>query len=351
VLTIEVIRERLTEIRLRHARRNIVDQGLVRRIKFEGGEVTITLALPPLDEAVRSVLERDIRRAVGALPEVKAVRVEVETSAPGTTTPASPRPIPGVRHLVAISSVKGGVGKSTVTVHLALAMRDSGLRVGILDLDVYGPSLPVLLGVAQTPEMSETQRLRPIEHLGMQLMSVGFFLEEDAPVIWRGPVVMSLARQFLRDVDWHDLDVLLVDLPPGTGDAPLSLLQLVPIDGGVIVTTPQEVALHDVERGVAMFRTVAVPVFGIVENMSYYDCPHCGQREEVFSSGGGAALSQQYRVPLLARVPLSKAVQEPLAAEASREREEIAALFGAVAGEVLRALEGEAHADAPRIIN
>lgn len=355
--TIEVIRERLEEVRILGKKENIVQQGLVRRIEFEGGRVTVSLALPPqLDARQRQVLEADLRLALGALDHVR--EVVIEAASPGesivSATPASP--IPGVRRIVAVSSAKGGVGKSTVTVGLAFALQRRGQRVGVLDLDVYGPSLSLLLGLAGPPQMADERRLLPLEKLGLQLMSVGFFLEEDAPVIWRGPVVMSLVRQFLRDVAWRDLDVLLVDLPPGTGDAALSLIQFVPLAGAVIVTTPQRVAIADVERGMAMFEQVQVPILGVVENMATYVCPHCGRQEKLFASGGAERLSKTYRVPLLARLPFDPELREasdrgdPLVAR--RPDHPIARMLERIAEQVLDALGAEAATEvAPRIFN
>ncbi len=356
MLTIEDIRDRLSEIRILGARQNIVAGGFVRRIELDQGLVTIVLALPPMKDQARRVLDADIRRAVHSLPGVSDVRIEAQEAPPGPSPPAEPGPLSGVRNIVAVSSVKGGVGKSTVAVHLALSMRQFGLGVGILDLDVYGPSLPVFLGHSGTPSLVAEHRLSPVERCGLQLMSVGFFLEEDAPVIWRGPVVMSLARQFLRDVAWNAVDVLLVDLPPGTGDAVLSLLQLVPVAGAVIVTTPQQVALRDVERGVAMLRTVAVPVLGIVENMSYYRCPKCGQKESLFSSGGGNRLSEMYGIPLLGQVPLTASLRGSATSAGGdfplREDPETAAVFQSIAGQLMDALANRSgERPAPRIIN
>jgi ATP-binding protein involved in chromosome partitioning len=307
VLTIADIRERLSEIRAPGSHADIVQAGVVQRIAWDGSDIEVELALPPMPEQARRVLETDIRRALGALPGVQQVRLRV--AQPQGPTPG-PGPVPGVRQVIAVASAKGGVGKSTVAANLALALSLEGLRVGLLDADVYGPSLPLLFGTHGPVEVTHDQRLAPVEKFGLQLMSVGFFVEERAPVIWRGPVVMSLVRQFLRDVAWNDLDFLVVDLPPGTGDAPLSLLQLVPIAGGVIVTTPQTVAVADVERGIAMFQRVRAPVLGIVENMATYVCPHCGAEEHVFGEGGGDWLQEKFGVPVLARLPLVPELRE-----------------------------------------
>ena len=211
--------------------------------------------------------------------------------------------MPGVRNIVAIASGKGGVGKSTVCVSLAVALARTGARVGLLDTDIYGPSIPIMMGVKEQPELRE-QKLIPISKYGVKLMSIGFLISEDTPLIWRGPMVMKAVEQLLTDVDWGELDYLMIDLPPGTGDVQLTLAQKVPMTGAVIVTTPQDVALLDVVRGIAMFKKLNVPILGIIENMSFFQCPHCGERTEIFSHGGGEAASKNLEVPFLGEVPI-----------------------------------------------
>ena len=306
--TIEAVRERLAEVRPVGTTRDIVAAGTVRDINLRDDTVTVHLADQALAHPLAEVLVADIRRAVGVLPGVTTVRVV--PAAPANPNPFTEQgPLPGVRDILAVTSTKGGVGKSTVATNLALAFQRLGLRVGLMDADVYGPSLPMMLGVTGQPQVSENQRIAPLEQFGLRIMSVGFFLDDSSPVVWRGPLVMGLVRQFLKDVDWGELDVLVVDLPPGTGDAPLTLLQQVPIVGGVVVTTPQEVATLDVQRGIAMFEQVNTPVLGIVENMSYYECPHCGRQDDIFGSGGGERLAALAGVPLLGRIPLVHEVQ------------------------------------------
>jgi ATP-binding protein involved in chromosome partitioning len=217
--------------------------------------------------------------------------------------------IPQVKHTIAISSGKGGVGKTTVAVNLAVTLARRGLRVGLLDCDVYGPNVPLMMGIKQADSPGEGQKLRPPERYGVKLMSIGFFVPEDSPVVWRGPMINSAIQQFLRDVDWGELDYLVVDLPPGTGDAQLSLSQLVPLTGAVIVTTPQEVSLLDSRKGLAMFQKVHVPVLGIVENMSSFLCPHCKERTDIFSHGGGQAAAKTLGVPFLGEVPIDLAIR------------------------------------------
>ncbi len=224
--------------------------------------------------------------------------------------PGAPSGIPGVAAIIAVASGKGGVGKSTTAVNLALALRELGLKVGILDADIYGPSMPKLLAIRERPETIGGNRLRPIERFGMAVMSIGFLIEEETPMIWRGPMVMSALTQMLREVEWGTLDVMVVDMPPGTGDAQLTMAQQVPLKGAVIVSTPQDLALIDARRGIAMFRRVNVPVLGIVENMSTFICPQCGTRTDIFGHGGARREAERLGVPFLGEVPLDIAIRE-----------------------------------------
>jgi ATP-binding protein involved in chromosome partitioning len=221
-----------------------------------------------------------------------------------------PAGIPGVAAIIAVASGKGGVGKSTVAVNLALGLRDLGLKVGILDADIYGPSLPKLLAIREKPQTAGGTRLKPIVRHGMPVMSIGFLVEEETPMIWRGPMVMSALTQMLREVDWGNLDVMVIDMPPGTGDAQLTIAQQVPLKGAVIVSTPQDLALIDARRGIAMFRRVNVPVLGIVENMSTFICPHCGTRSDIFGHGGARHEAERLGVPFLGEVPLAIDIRE-----------------------------------------
>ncbi|RMH37778.1 MAG: ATP-binding protein [Nitrospirae bacterium] len=214
----------------------------------------------------------------------------------------------GIDHIIAISSGKGGVGKTTVAVNLAVALAKSGANVGLMDADIYGPNVPGMLGVTTPPHKEGDTLIPPVSH-GVKVMSMGFFVPEETPVVWRGPMVHGAIQQFFRDVVWGKLDYLLVDLPPGTGDVPLSLSQMVPLTGAITVTTPQEVALHDVRKGIMMFKKVNVPVLGIIENMSYYVCAHCGQRAEIFDYGGGERAAEKYGIPFLGRIPLDPAIR------------------------------------------
>jgi len=354
--TVDTITERLTEIRPPGFGTDIVALGAVRGIDTDGGNVTIHLALPAMPGSSVTATMADIRRAVGALDGVRQVNVVVPGAAPtpGGGAAHEAAPVPGVRDILAVASTKGGVGKSTVATNLALALQHLGLRVGLLDADVYGPSVPIMLGVTGRPHVTENKRIFPIEKYGLRLMSVGFFLDDDSPVIWRGPLVMGLVRQFLKDVEWGELDVLVIDLPPGTGDAQLTLVQQVPVTGGVVVTTPQDVATLDVERGIAMFQHLNTPVFGIVENMSYYECPTCGQREDLFGIGGGDRIAARASVPVLAHIPLVPEVRaggdagQPIVI--AHPEHPVSRLFDAMARQVVDAIELERAATAPPTI-
>ncbi len=266
-------------------------------------------AVPGVTSAMVALTAERAGGAGGAAPRPQ------QRPAPGPGQPrghAAPSPagIPGVESIIAVASGKGGVGKSTTAVNLALGLRDLGLKVGLLDADIYGPSVPKLLAIREKPQTVGGTRLKPIERHGMPVMSIGLLIEEETPMIWRGPMVMSALTQMLREVEWGTLDVLVVDMPPGTGDAQLTMAQQVPLKGAVIVSTPQDLALIDARRGIAMFRRVNVPVLGIVENMSTFICPHCGTRSDIFGHGGARHEAERLGVPFLGEVPLDIVIRE-----------------------------------------
>ena len=289
--------------------------------------ITVDAAAVKQWENVRGRAEAAVRALPGVTSVMVALTAERAGDAasrtaerrpqmpPGAARPSgggapAPAGVPGVTAIIAVASGKGGVGKSTVAVNLALALRDLGLRIGILDADIYGPSMPKLLAIREKPQSAGGTRLKPIVRYGMAVMSIGFLVEEETPMIWRGPMVMSALTQMLREVDWGTLDLLIVDMPPGTGDAQLTMAQQVPLKGAVIVSTPQDLALIDARRGIAMFRRVNVPVLGIVENMSTFICPHCGTRSDIFGHGGGRREAERLGVPFLGEVPLDITIRE-----------------------------------------
>jgi len=288
--------------------RDIVSFGLVKQVAAGNGAVSVVLQLTSGTAEVIQQIRMDSEQAIRALPEVRHVHVEVNLpaggSAPtGRTLWANQSKVPGINRVVAVASGKGGVGKSTLSVNLACALKHLGDRVGLLDCDIYGPSIPLMMGINQKPTISSGEKLVPPSNHGVKLMSMGFLLEGDQPVIWRGPMIQKTIQQFVTQVEWGELDYLLVDLPPGTGDAQLSLCQTVPLDGGVIVTTPQEASLGVVRKGIAMFEKVNVPILGIIENMSYFTAPN-GERVEIFGHGGGRAEAERQKIPFLGEIPL-----------------------------------------------
>ena len=290
--------------------RDIVSFGLVKNIAVNAGAVTVQLEITSHQPAVAAQLKQICEQTLKALPDVKLVYVEVKMppAQPGAA-PAGPSPfanqnkVPGIKRLVAVASGKGGVGKSTCSVNLACALTHLGARVGLLDCDIYGPSIPLMMGIRARPTISEHEKMIPPSNYGVKLMSMGFLIDGDQPVIWRGPMIMKTIQQFFQSVEWGDLDYLLIDLPPGTGDAQLSLCQTVPLDGGVIVTTPQEASLGVVRKGIGMFEKVNVPILGIVENMSYFMAPG-GERVEIFGHGGGRAEAERQKTTFLGEVPI-----------------------------------------------
>jgi ATP-binding protein involved in chromosome partitioning len=294
--------------------RDIVSFGLVKQIAAKNGAVSVAMQLTTHNPEVARQIKLESERALQALPGVTAAHVEVgQPAAPQAGAPQSPwgqqQKVPGIQRIVAVASGKGGVGKSTVAANLACGLQHLGAKVGLLDCDIYGPSIPLMMGVHERPTISAEEKMVPPSNYNVKLMSMGFLIEGDQPVIWRGPMIMKTIQQFFSAVEWGELDFLLVDLPPGTGDAQLSLCQTVPLDGGVIVTTPQEASLGVVRKGIAMFQKVNVPILGIIENMSYFTTP-AGGRVEIFGHGGGQAEAARQDIPFLGEVPLFTEIRE-----------------------------------------
>jgi ATP-binding protein involved in chromosome partitioning len=325
----DLVLEQLRRVKGPDLTGNIVDLGLVSEIVISGSKVFFSVTVPsdraeelePLREAAeRAVLGIEgVDKAGVVLTAAKkggspspqaAPTPKPAPQAPPQGGPRKPAGIPGIGAIIAVASGKGGVGKSTTAVNIALALKTLGLKVGILDADIYGPSMPRLLRITGKPTTVDGRTLKPMENYGVKVMSMGFLVEEDTPMIWRGPMVMSALNQMLKEVEWGELDVLVVDMPPGTGDAQLTMAQTVPLAGAVIVSTPQDLALIDARKGLNMFRKVEVPVLGIVENMSYFVCPDCGSRHDIFGHGGAQKEAERLGVPFLGGIPLDMKIRE-----------------------------------------
>ncbi len=326
----------LGEVRDPASQKSVTEAGMIEGLAVRGGHVTFAIEVPPERGAMSEPLRKACEAAVEKLPGVLSVSAVLtahrERGARPAPRPGRPGPSPvapgrqhghahthdapnvakgltGVKSVIAVASGKGGVGKSTVAVNLALGLSALGLKVGLLDADIYGPSVPRLLAIKEKP-LSDGKTLKPIERFGIKAMSIGFLVNEDTPMIWRGPMVMSALTQMLGDVEWAPLDVLVVDMPPGTGDAQLTLAQRVPLKGAIIVSTPQDLALIDARKGLAMFKTTAVPVLGIVENMSTFHCPHCGKESHIFGHGGARETAAQLGTDFLGEIPLVMSIRE-----------------------------------------
>lgn len=286
-------------------KRSIVDLGFVKKIAIEGGRVSFAIELTTPACPVKEKFQEDARAAVAKLPGVQEVVVSMTAQTRGSSSQATkPEGLEDVKNVLAVASGKGGVGKSTVAVNLALALAETGAKVGLLDCDIYGPSIPLMLGISGRPQVTPDKKIVPLQSHGLRLMSIGFLAGENAPVIWRGPMVHGVIRQFLSDVKWGALDYLVLDLPPGTGDAALTICQTAPLAGAVIVTTPQEMSLIDARKGLQMFRRVNVPVLGIVENMSYFVCDGCSKRHTLFGEGGAERAAKELDTEVLGHLPL-----------------------------------------------
>lgn len=348
----ERIWEILKEIRFPGMSRDIVSFGFVDAVRVRDGVAEVELLISTRQPEAAEQVKQEVEQRVGALEGVERAAVSLRVSEPPAPSSATARDsnlIPEVKQVVAVASGKGGVGKSTVAANLAVSLAARGARVGLLDADIYGPSMPMMFGISERPHV-DGNRIRPFERYGVGLMSLGFILDVDTPVIWRGPMVMKAIEQLLGDVDWGARDVMVVDLPPGTGDAQLTIAQKVPLSGAVIVTTPQDIALIDARKGLAMFRKVNVPVLGIVENMSTFICPHCGESTDVFKRGGGERTAEILETTFLGRIPLDPAIVEggdagnPIVASAPDGPH--AEAFAKVADSVMQQLETH---EAPRL--
>lgn len=299
------ILEALKKVRDPEVGKDLVSLNMIKDVQICGDAVAFTLQLTTPAHPRKEEFEQDCKLAVGSLENVNSVNVRVTSHVTARPSMAGKMDIAGVKNIIAIASGKGGVGKSTVAVNIALALRKEGAKVGILDADIYGPSQPLMLGIPKAqPIAAGENKINPLEAHGLKVMSMGFLVDEDSPVIWRGPMVMRALVQFLSETIWGELDYLVLDLPPGTGDAQLTIVQQVSLAGAVIVTTPQDIALLDARKGLQMFRKTDVPILGIIENMSYYMCPECGHRENIFDTGGGEKASQRYEVSFLGAIPL-----------------------------------------------
>jgi ATP-binding protein involved in chromosome partitioning len=308
------VREALAQVLDPELHVDLVSAGMVKSVRADGGRVHVEIELTTPACPLKDRIEADVRAALGQVDGIESLELAFGARVRAAGGAGGRAPLPGIRNIVAVASGKGGVGKSTVAVNLAVALAQDGARVGLMDADIYGPSVPALLGLESEQPQVQGRKMLPftVETSGepVKVMSMAFFLEDDQPVVWRGPMLHKALQQFLQDVAWGELDYLVVDMPPGTGDVQLSLSQTVPLTGAVIVTTPQDVALLDVKKAVVMFEKVGVPVLGLVENMAAFHCPGCGQEHPIFGEGGGKAYAERAGFPLLGSIPLESAVRE-----------------------------------------
>jgi ATP-binding protein involved in chromosome partitioning len=309
-LTVETVQTALKGLIDPNTQIDFVTSKSVKNLKVDSGDISLDITLGYPAKSQFDAIRKSVINALRELPEVKNVSVNVSSQIVAHAVQRGVKLLPGVKNIIAVASGKGGVGKSTTAVNLALALSAEGANVGMLDADIYGPSQPTMLGITGRPESVQENTMEPMEGHGLQTNSIGFLIEEDAPMIWRGPMVTSAFEQILRQTRWRDLDYLIVDMPPGTGDIPLTLAQNVPVTGAVIVTTPQDIALLDARKGLLMFEKVGVPIVGIIENMSTYVCPSCGHEEHIFGTGGGQKMCNDYGADFLGALPLNLSIRQ-----------------------------------------
>ncbi len=309
-VTKELVEKAIAQYQEPHLGRDLVSAKCIKGIEIDGDKVKVVIELGfPANGLLDQVVE-EVKKAVESVDGISSAEVKASWKVVAHSVQKSLKPIDNVKNIIAVASGKGGVGKSTTAVNLALALAADGARVGILDADIYGPSQPRMLGVSGQPESKDGKTLEPIENYGIQAMSIGFLIDEETPMIWRGPMVTQALEQLLNDTNWDQLDYLVIDLPPGTGDTQLTLAQKVPVSGAIIVTTPQDIALLDARKGFKMFEKVEVPILGIVENMSTHICSQCGHEEHIFGEGGGGRMAEQYSVDFLGALPLDIRIRE-----------------------------------------
>jgi len=309
-LTVEAVQAALKGLIDPNTQIDFVTSKSVKNVRVDGSDVSLDIVLGYPAKSQFDAIRKSVIAVLRELPEVKNVSVNVSSQIVAHSVQRGVKLLPNVKNIIAVASGKGGVGKSTTAVNLALALAAEGAQVGILDADIYGPSQPMMLGITGRPTSVEENTMEPMEGHGIQASSIGFLIDDDAPMVWRGPMVTSALEQLLRQTRWRDLDYLIVDMPPGTGDIQLTLAQKVPVTGAVIVTTPQDIALLDARKGLKMFEKVGVPIVGIIENMSTYVCPSCGHEEHVFGTGGGQKMCQEYGVDFLGSLPLNLSIRE-----------------------------------------
>ena len=309
-LTVEAVQTALKALVDPNTKMDFVSAKSVKNLRVEGGDISLDIVLGYPAKSQFDAIRKSVIAVLRELPEVKNVSVNVSSHIVAHSVQRGVKLLPNVKNIIAVASGKGGVGKSTTAVNLALALAAEGAQVGMLDADIYGPSQPMMLGITGRPESIEENTMEPMEGHGLQASSIGFLIDDDAPMVWRGPMVTSALEQLLRQTRWRDLDYLIVDMPPGTGDIQLTLAQKVPVTGAVIVTTPQDIALLDARKGLKMFEKVGVPIVGIIENMSTYVCPSCGHEEHVFGTGGGQKMCQEYGADFLGSLPLNLSIRE-----------------------------------------